>query len=317
MHTHIEEQVIEVEASYVDFYTHLHQHGLPYQLAILSVATPQPLCVHPAAPMAARLADEFSFQRAVPKSVMLVALRHGHVLFGIREAPDIVAELSRVPEFADAVGRPEIDAFVHVVKTQAATSRHVRDIISNLLQQPVPFVTNCLNRAVKRLLKMPKDMVTESDRLFISLSESFHNDPMCFAVYFLNRIKMKPGEAILISPEDPYCVLEGEFIEASSCSDATIIGGLSKENIHTDLFLEALSFNSSPVEVSSPSYPPFSIFLSLICCLIFKTYILRLLTLNTCSLDCVFSQTRNRFLAENDLANMVFRTFRLSQSFIC
>lgn len=248
---YIQSQVIEVHPDIVDFYAALHRDGLPYQLSIISVAHPQPLRVNPSYDISKRLAEQLSFSSPLAKTVMLVSLSDSQVLFGFQAASEIVSELSRVPEFADAVGRPETDRFVHTVKTSTATPNDVKVIMSSLMLRDAQVIANCLLSASKRLQKMPPEAVTENDKLLITLQEVYPNDPACFAVYFLNSIYMKPGQAVFIQPQEPYSILNGELIEVTNNSDAIVYGGLSKSSAQTEVFLKSLSFDDSPVEVRS------------------------------------------------------------------
>lgn len=246
---HIQEQIIEVDPSIVDFYAKLHETGVPYVLKAVSVAHAQPLRVHPDYSTAEKLAREMRFERPSVHPVMLIAHTFVNALFGFQSAADIVTELSRVPEFADAVGRPKTDEFVHIVKTSRAKPEHIRHLTSHLLSRDTTTITDCLAKVKKRLLQMPKDAVTETDKHLIALQEMFPDDPMCFAVYLLNHVKLEPGNAVFIHTQEPYTVLNGDLLEITSSSDAVIIGGLAHEGVKKTEFANALSFDDSPVEV--------------------------------------------------------------------
>lgn len=252
LHNHIRAEVIEVDHSIFDFYAHLHRHGIPFKLIIAAASSPTGVRVHPNAEYAAKLLNESPppFKRSDPRPVMLVAISRVDVLFGFKNVGDIVAELARVPEFADAVGRPETDRFVHNVKTGRIQPKAIASIIEPILSRNSDYITDCLQRLTTRLAKMPPNAVTEQDTKLIDLAERFPNDPMCFAVYFLNRIKMDPANAIFVHVQEPYCVLEGEYIECSTAGDAVVYGGLTENQVQRDFFFTSMSFDDSPVEVS-------------------------------------------------------------------
>lgn len=251
LRTHIQSQVIEVDPSIVDFYSALHDDGIPYTVRVVSAITPAALRVHPdAAALARQPASAALFARPTPRPVMLLALRKTHVLVGFRPAAAIAECLSRVPEFADAVGRPRVDAFVHVVKSKSPSEQTVKNVFSALLNQSGAAVADCVKRAVTRLAQMSHDAVSDDDRLFIALANLFPDDPMCFAAYLCQRIDMDEGHAIFIPPTQPYCVLNGVFIEAASKSDAVFCAGLApKDELQTTYFLQTVSFDDSVSEV--------------------------------------------------------------------
>lgn len=250
---HTQNQAMEVDSAMVEFYSKLHAQGIPYILKVVSVSVPQSLHVHPndATVKALATLNPESNEDSFAKAVMVVALGKVDMLFSFHAAGDIVGELSRVPEFADAVGRPETDHFVHVVKTAVAKPVDIRVIFVSLLSRKRDFIRKCLEATTERLMKMPEDAVTENDRQLIALQKLYPNDPVCFAVYFLNRVHLEPGHAIFIHPQEPYSVLCGEYIEASTCSEASIHAGLTEEPNQIERFLDSLSYDDSPVEVSS------------------------------------------------------------------
>lgn len=244
---HIETQVIEVDASMVDFYARLHAHGIPYVLKVVSVGKPQTLHVHPDETRVKHMSQG----ERLAKAVMLVAIDEVDMLFGFQSVADIVGELSRVPEFADAVGRPETDRFVHLVKNGKAKGTDIRALVENLKKRKNAFIKKCLQATAERFEKMPVEAVTESDRMLIQLREDFEDDWAVFAVYFLNRVMLDEGNAVFVNPGEPMCVLKGEFVEASTFSDFKVNGGLmGPQGEEDEEFFNCLSYDDSPVEVS-------------------------------------------------------------------
>lgn len=250
---HIRTQVIEVDPDFVQFYSTLHEDGVPYTLKAVSATLPTGLVVHPDATAALQpyVAKHASFARPLEKPLLILALSRLSLLAGFNPASQIVTQLTRVPEFADAVGRPATDHFVHVVKSEIPTPAHTRTLVSALFNQKLDVVSDALKRAVTRLSAMPDSVVSQDDRLLIHLANTFPDDPSCFAVYFLRFIDLRPGRAVYISPNLPYCVLEGDFIEASSKSDAAFYGGLVDSSVDVDIsaFLKTVSFKNTFVEV--------------------------------------------------------------------
>lgn len=253
LNEHIRTQVIEVDPNFVQFYSTLHEDGVPYILKAVSATLPTGLIVHPDS-FAARqpyVAQHSSFSRPMEKPLLILALSRLSLLAGFNPAPQIVSQLTRVPEFADAVGRPATDHFVHVVKSEIPTPEHTRTLVSALFNQQPHVISDALKRAVTRLSAMPDAVVSQDDRLLIHLANTFPDDPSCFAVYFLRFIDLRPGRAVYISPNLPYCVLEGDFVEASSKSDAMFYGGLVDSSVDIDItaFLKTVSFKNTFVEV--------------------------------------------------------------------
>lgn len=183
--------------------------------------------------------------------VFIVALTTVDLMIGFHTASKIVSQLSRVPEFADAIGRSHIDRFVHVVKTAEAFAKDVRHILLQLLSQEADYIGECLERALRRFEKMPSDVVSDDDRLLIALAKAFPQDPMCFSSYFLQRFEMQPGDSVFIQPTEAYCVLHGDYIDTSSKSDVVFYAGLTvSDEVRTGDFLQTVSCEDSTIEVS-------------------------------------------------------------------
>lgn len=254
---HIRTEVIEVDPEKVDHYARLHKSGLPFLLKILSVSSPQAVHVHPDSVDAARLHATHPdvYPDAAGKAEMAVALSTVDALVGFRPAANIVAELARVPEFADVVGRPTTDNFVKIVKTGRAGPKDLRTLFMSFMDCAAEKISSCLRAVVKRFSKMPRDLLTSDDTLLLSLHTQFPDDRMCFCVYFLNRVKVEPGSAVFIHPKEPHAYLHGELIEISSCSVNVVRAGLTSAPVDKDAFVKLLTYNDSPVEVSSKSLP--------------------------------------------------------------
>ena len=45
--------------------------------------------------------------------------------------------------------------------------------------------------------------------LLLRLHSDFPGDIGCFAVYFLNYLKLEPGEAIFLAPNEPHAYISG------------------------------------------------------------------------------------------------------------
>lgn len=249
---HVQTQVIEVDPSIVQFFAHLHKDGIPYVVKAVSAKIPLGIRVHPDETGSKRVSvlGDVNIVRPLPKSLMIFAESTTHVLSGFHSAAKIVAQLLRVPEFADAIGREHTDQFVHVVKSATPTAKHVRHIVATLLAQNPDTIAHCLRSAVDRLAQMPSDAVTDDDRLLIALANIFPNDPMCFVAYLFPRHTLNTGDALFIPSTEPYCILNGNFIEISTKSDAVFFAGLTTaEQVQAGQFLQTVSFNDSTSEV--------------------------------------------------------------------
>lgn len=250
---HVRTEVIEVEPSQVEQYAHLHRQGLPFVLRLVSVASPQAVHVHPDDGGSARLhaARPDAYADAIGKAELAVAVSPVDALFGFRAPEEIVKELARVPEFADAVGREATDRFVKEVRTGRGGPDSLRMVFDAFVEAEEGKRAECLYAAVRRLEQMQEGAVSEDDTLLLRLHRAFPADAMCFAVYFLNVVRMEPGAAVFVPPKVPHAYLSGDLIEVSTCSTNVARAGLTEETVDVKEFCRNLTYDVSLVKVCS------------------------------------------------------------------
>jgi mannose-6-phosphate isomerase len=77
-------------------------------------------------------------------------------------------------------------------------------------------------------LKCIQDIArTEKDSLFLRIYDQHPGDVGTLAVYFLNYVKLHPGEAVYLAANEPHAYLSGELVEAMANSDNVIRAGLT------------------------------------------------------------------------------------------
>lgn len=248
---YIRTEVIEVDSGKVEHYARLHKHGLPFLLQLVSVGSPQSIHVHPDKLESGKLnkSNPTLYPDVNGKAEMAIALSTVDALFGFRSAPDIVTELARVPEFADAVGRLATDQFVKVVKIGRAGPEDLRKLFTSFMEAESSKVEDCLLAVVERFTRMHERNLSDDDTLLLDLYRQFPGDPMCFSVYFFNRVKLDPGSAVFIHPKEPHAYLNGDLIEVSTCSVNTARAGFTSKELDKNEFVNLLNYDDSPVEV--------------------------------------------------------------------
>ena len=88
-------------------------------------------------------------------------------------------------------------------------------------------------------LKNPKN---EVDKLFLRLWDQYPGDIGCLCVYFLNYIKLKPGEAVFMAANEPHAYLKGDCLEVMACSDNVVRAGLTPKPRDVDTLCKMLTY---------------------------------------------------------------------------
>ncbi|XP_006888355.1 PREDICTED: mannose-6-phosphate isomerase isoform X2 [Elephantulus edwardii] len=83
-------------------------------------------------------------------------------------------------------------------------------------------------------------------QLLLELHQQYPGDIGCFAIYFLNLLTLKPGEAMFLEANVPHAYLKGDCVECMACSDNTVRAGLTPKFIDVPTLCEMLNYTPSP-----------------------------------------------------------------------
>nr|CAD7428583.1 unnamed protein product [Timema monikensis] len=78
--------------------------------------------------------------------------------------------------------------------------------------------------------------------LLCRLHSQFPGDVGCFAIYFLNFLALKPGEALYLGPNEPHAYLAGDCVECMACSDNVVRAGLTPKYKDVDTLCNMLNY---------------------------------------------------------------------------
>jgi mannose-6-phosphate isomerase len=248
----IQDQVIMVDPDKVVQYSNLHASGLPFLLKVLSVAKPLSIQAHPDLRLAGELHARAPklYQDSNHKPELTVAITPFEALCGFRAKEDIMADIARVPEFADAADRATSDDFVRAVKTGAATPDALRYLFASLMSCDPSDVAAAIGSLAERLDRMDPDAVTDRDRLLLRLHAHFPGDIGCFGAYLFAHVHLAPGQSVFINANEPHAYLSGQCVEIMATSDNVVRAGLTPKDKDVDTLVSMLSYGDAPIEVS-------------------------------------------------------------------
>jgi mannose-6-phosphate isomerase len=248
----VDDQVILVDPSQLTRYAELHQVGLPFLLKVLSIAKPLSIQAHPDKKRSAILHDLLPdiYKDPNHKPELAVALTPFEAMCGFRSCIDIVTDIARVPEFADAAVRTVADDFVRVVKSRSfVPKRALRALFSSLMSRSHEDIKHSIENLVARLGSMAKSDLTARDHLLLHLNSEFPGDIGCFGAYLFNHVHLAPGQAIFIQANEPHAYIKGQCLEIMACSDNVVRAGLTPKLKDVDTLVDILSYNDAPIEI--------------------------------------------------------------------
>lgn len=77
------------------------------------------------------------------------------------------------------------------------------------------------------------------------LQNDFPNDIGSLSIFFLNIIRLQPGQAIFLPAKEPHAYLDGNCIECMACSDNVIRAGLTPKFKDVEQLLTMLNYDGA------------------------------------------------------------------------
>lgn len=222
---------------------------LPYLLKVLSAAAPLSIQAHPTKQKAR---EGFARENAagIPHSArnrnykdenhkpeLITALTDFYGLRGFRPLNEIAETLQDVPEF-------------RMLTTEFQPNpTSLRAMYETFMGLPHEQVDTVLDPLIQRLVTANKSKpFTRADREYWVLradrefSQGGHRDRGIFAIYLLNLIHLRPGEAMYLPAGVLHAYLEGSGMEIMANSNNVLRGGLTGKHVDVQELLENVIF---------------------------------------------------------------------------
>ncbi|CAG2110022.1 unnamed protein product [Medioppia subpectinata] len=221
--------LLEMFPEYVGTVNIVAKYGdnLPFLFKVLSVGKALSIQAHPNKQLAEVLhrTDPFHYPDANHKPELAIALTDFEALVGFRPHSEIEAFLDNVPEFRAVVGNESTANY----KNSADKKQGLKQFFTTLMSAPENVVTQNLEALVQR---WSREETIDPDKealrqLFLRLYSQFPNDIGCFAIFYLNYLNLKPGEAIYLGQDEPHAYILGDCMECMACSDNVVRAGLT------------------------------------------------------------------------------------------
>ncbi|XP_019616439.1 PREDICTED: mannose-6-phosphate isomerase-like [Branchiostoma belcheri] len=237
---------------------HKFDKQLPFLFKVLSVNTSLSIQAHPAKRHAEELhaARPDKYPDPNHKPEMAIALTPFEGFCGFRPLEEIVGFLKGVAEFQAVVGSEAAEALM------TAQSSGQPDQVAQAMQKCFTALMTCdkdtvakqLASLLDRLSKHGDVAMSDSNKeLFQRLHSQFPGDVGCFVTFFLNHMRLQPGEAMFLGPNKPHAYLSGDCMECMACSDNVVRAGLTPKYIDVTTLCEMLEYvPSSPQQQIFP-----------------------------------------------------------------
>ncbi|WP_432831512.1 mannose-6-phosphate isomerase, class I [Dactylosporangium sp. CA-092794] len=215
---------------------------LPFLLKVLAAAQPLSLQAHPTLEQAraAHAAGHPSYVDAWHKPEMLVALTDFDALCGFRDPAaagrDLAAlGVARLKPTLDALSQPDVAAAL-------------RDAVRGLLSAPDPELVADVVAACR-----PRAAEQPAYDLAVTLAAQYPGDAGVIVAMLLNRIRLRPTEAVWMPAGNLHAYLRGVGVEVMAASDNVLRGGLTPKHVDVPELLRVLRFEVLDEPVTRPA----------------------------------------------------------------
>lgn len=216
---------------------------LPYLFKVLSVGKALSIQAHPNKEHAEKL---FSLQPHLYKDPnhkpeLAIAITPFEALCGFRPVEEIKMFFQSVPELIAVVGANQVTQFL--VSDEAGLSTALQNCFKSLMIRNAEFINQQLNLLLTRVASLDESSrAMQLAPLLERLHEDFPNDVGCFVIYFLNYLKLAPGEAVYLGPNEPHAYLSGDCVECMASSDNVVRAGLTPKFKDVETLCEMLTY---------------------------------------------------------------------------
>ena len=192
--------------------------GLSFLFKVLSIRTALSIQAHPDKRLAGQLHAENpnAYKDDNHKPEMTLALTDFEALSCFVSHEELRDAIVGVPELAECVGKEESEALAADLLRPEARQGALKSAFRAVMTRDAEVVKGLIGRLVRRLQSSTD--LTEKERLILRLDSQYPGDVGIFAAYFLNYIKIKPGQAIYLEANEPHAYLSGNCVEVMATS---------------------------------------------------------------------------------------------------
>jgi len=168
---------------------------------------------------------------------------------GVQELKEV---LRTVPEVQELVGKEESRKLLSVKEQDGGIGvrSYLKSAFTKLMVASEEAVYEAIAKLKSRLNAESKvRTLTKKEKLVLSLEKQYPGDVGVLAAYFMNYVKLSPGEALYVGANEPHAYLSGECIECMATSDNVVRAGLTPKYRDVQTLCSMLTYDQTFPEV--------------------------------------------------------------------
>ncbi|CAN6572854.1 unnamed protein product [Malus baccata var. baccata] len=229
---------------------------LPFLFKVLSVGKALSIQAHPDKDLA-KILHKFMpnvYKDANHKPEMALATTHFEALCGFINLKELKVVLDNVPEIEELVGSEEAKKVSGItdLDEEEKVKSALRSLFTHLMLASKEMITTVITKMKDRLhAESQARLLTEKEQLVLQLVKQYPTDVGVISAFFLNHVKLNPGEALYIGANEPHAYIFGECVECMATSDNVVRAGLTPKHMDVQTLCSMLSYKQ--VKYSIPA----------------------------------------------------------------
>ncbi|KAF1815620.1 mannose-6-phosphate isomerase [Eremomyces bilateralis CBS 781.70] len=245
---------------------------LPFLFKVLSIEKVLSIQAHPNKKLAEQLhaKDPKNYPDDNHKPEMTIAITPFEGLCGFRPLPEIAHFLQSIPPLRRLVGEDKAKSFEEVAseaKDDGAGKKALREAFTSLMNG----AADSLASASKELVALAESQGSqfaggggssnegqELADLVTRLNGEFPGDIGLFVLFFLNFVKLEPGEAMFLQADDIHAYISGDIIECMASSDNVVRAGFTPKFKDVSTLTSMLTYSYGSIEEQKMEPAPYA-----------------------------------------------------------
>ena len=240
-------EVFQRKPEYVGTIPVIERYGndIPFLLKVLSIGQPLSIQSHPDKETARKLhsRDPHNYPDDNHKPEMAIALTEFEALCSFRPHDQLCRILKEFPEIRNIIGHSVADRYI-----QSGQKDDLRQCFKNILiadDKSLHQTIESLNQRWNSLKINPEDHLLSNLRHVFQMVRTYYpQDCGLLCMFFLNYVKLKPGEGIFLEANEPHSYLSGDCVECMAKSDNVIRAGFTPKFKDVEQLYRSLSYES-------------------------------------------------------------------------
>ncbi|GMH38245.1 hypothetical protein BSKO_06129 [Bryopsis sp. KO-2023] len=216
---------------------------LPFLFKVLSVRTALSIQSHPDKKLAERLHAERPNVYKDPnhKPEMAIALHDFQALCRFVSHEKLVEAVKSNPELRACIGERECEDLLGQTENK---KQALKEAFTKLMTCEKEIYSVAVEGLVARLQREAKSRtLSDKENLVLILNEQYPSDVGVLAAFFLNLVKLDPGQAIYLPANEPHAYVSGELVECMAASDNVVRAGLTPKLRDTEVLCSSLTYD--------------------------------------------------------------------------